>query len=41
MIARRYETRLDENGQLIDIHMKDFMIIDSETYYSAKENENI
>lgn len=41
MIARKYETRLDEIGQLIDIPMQDFMMIGSETYYSVKENEDI
>lgn len=33
--------KIDEIGQLIDIHMKDFMMIGSETYYSVKENEDI
>ena len=28
-------------GQLIDIPMKDFMMIGSETYYSVKENGDI
>lgn len=32
---------IDEIGQLIDIHMKDFMMIGSETYYSVKENGDI
>lgn len=32
---------IDEIGQLIDIPMKDFMMIGSETYYSVKENEDI
>ena len=33
--------KIDEIGQLIDIHMKDFMMIGSETYYSVKENGDI
>lgn len=32
---------IDEIGQLIDIPMKDFMMIGSETYYSIKENGDI
>jgi DNA repair protein RadC len=32
---------IDEIGQLIDIPMKDFMMIGSETYYSVKENGDI
>lgn len=32
---------IDGIGQLIDIPMKDFMVIGSETYYSVKENEDI
>jgi DNA repair protein RadC len=32
---------IDEIGQVIDIPMKDFMMIGSETYYSVKENGDI